>query len=184
MLIRLLLFILLPILANAQSDAGNILILKKGNKNVSKYFKGSPIAFYTREGMPVSGTIDRITTDSIFMYQYYIRRIQRMDGGVVFDTSGRYSLNFSLDNIGSFPIIKQKGRNIFTDGTLLMLGGSGYLFLNIFNTTRQGEPPFGKENLPTVLTASGAIIGGFILKQAWPKRHRVGKKYNLKVLVS
>jgi hypothetical protein len=166
----------------AQIGSNNVLLLKKGEKTVSKYFSGNGIAFSTKDGMPVNGIITRITRDSIFLINYNVRRIQRADGGVVFDTAGRYKLMFSLENIGSFPVYKQKGKNILTDGTLLMLAGAGYLVLNIFNTTRQGDPPFGEENLPTVLWASGAMASGFILKKVWPKKMVIGKKHSLKII--
>lgn len=184
MFTRLFLLLFIAVASNAQTGEGNMLFLKKKNKTIARYYKGSPIAFYTSENMPVSGVIDMITPDSLYLYQYNIRRIQRMDGGVVFDTAGKYSLNFSLKNIGSFPAGKQKGKNIITDGTLLMLAGGGYLILNIFNTTRQGDPPFGEENLPVVLMSAGAVITGYLLKQAWPKRFKLGKKYNLRVIAS
>jgi hypothetical protein len=158
------------------------MLLKKGDKTIAKYFAGNYMRFNTTEGMPAEGVIERITTDSIILINHNIRRLQRADGAVIFDTAGSYRLFFSLANIGSFPIIKQPGRNILTDGSLLMLAGAGYLVLNIFNTTRQGDPPFGEENLPNVLIASGMVAGGFILSKAWPKRHVIGKKYYLKVI--
>ncbi len=182
MICRLVLFLLLATQGFAQTGSNNILILKKGEKTVTKFFSAHNISFYTKDGMPVNGVIDRVTRDSIFLTNYNIMRLQRADGAVFFDTAGRYKLMFSLDNIGSFPIYKQKGKNILTDGTLLMLAGGAYLVLNIFNTTRQGDPPFGQENLPNVLWATGAVATGFLLKQMWPKKMVIGRKYSLKVI--
>ncbi|MCU0388600.1 MAG: hypothetical protein MUE71_08345 [Chitinophagaceae bacterium] len=140
--------------------------------------------FFTTEKMPVSGIVERISTDSIFLSQYNIRRIQTQNGGILYDTMGKFNLQFSIANIGSFPAGRQKGKNIITEGTLLLLAGSGYLVLNIFNTTRQGDPPFGEENLPNVLIGAGIAATGFILKKAWPKKLYIGKKYQLKVIES
>ncbi len=165
-----------------QTGQNNILILKKGDKTIQKFFSGTNINFTTNDGMPVNGIIKQITTDSIYLINYVVRKLQRADGGIIFDTAGRYNLMFSLQNIGSFPLGKQKGKNILTDGTLLMLAGAGYLVLNIFNTTRQGDPPFGEENLPNVLWASGAFATGFLLKKAWPKKMMIGHKYTIKII--
>jgi hypothetical protein len=166
----------------AQTGSSNFLLLKKGEKTIQKYFAGNGIRFSTTEGMPVEGMIEKITTDSIYLINHNVRRIQRADGAVIFDTAGRYRSSFSLANLGSFPAGKQQGKNILTDGTLLMIAGGGYLVLNIFNTTRQGDPPFGEENLPNVLIASGLVATGFLLKKAWPKKYTIGRKYYLKVI--
>jgi hypothetical protein len=182
MIFRLTLIIFLYAPAFAQTGANSVLLLKKGEKTISKYFSGNSIAFSTKDGMQVSGVISRITLDSIFLINYNIRRLQRADGGIIFDTASRYNLMFSLGNIGSFPVYKQKGKNILTDGSLLMLGGGAYLVLNIFNTTREGNPPFGEENLPNVLWATGAVATGFLIKKLWPKKMVIGHKYYIKIL--
>lgn len=182
MIFRITLFLLFASPGLAQSGKNNVLILKKGEQSVAKYFSGNSISFTTKDGMPVSGVIDHITLDSIYLVNYNIRRLQRADGGIIFDTAGRYKLMFNLNNIGSFPIQKQKGKNILTDGSLLMLGGGAYLVLNIFNTTREGNPPFGEENLPNLLWATGMVATGFLLKKLWPKKITIGPKYSLVVL--
>jgi len=180
----LLLILLSPLILRAQEGPCDILLLKKGNKPVQKYYAGSTIMFYTKEGQAISGNIDCIKNDSIFLSQQTIRRIPTAEGGIRFDTSNKYKLMFSLANIGSFPSGKQRGKNLLTDGSLLILGGAGYLVLNLVNTTRQGDPAFGEENLPKVLASAGAVVLGFILKHAWPSRVTIGKKYEIQVLKS
>jgi hypothetical protein len=182
MLLRPFLLFLLPLVGIGQNSNSGFLILKKGNKTLGRYYKGNPMFFYTKESMPVTGVVDKITPDSIYLFQYQIRRMQRADGAMVFDTTGRFPLAFSIANIGSFPAGQQKGKNLLTEGTLLMLAGGGYLVLNIFNTTRQGDPPFGEENLSNVLIAAGAVAAGFLLKKSWPSRWYIGKKYKLQVM--
>jgi hypothetical protein len=184
MIFRLFLLVLICQQSFAQTGSSNFLLLKKGEKTIQKYFAGNGIRFFTTEGMPVEGIIEKITADSIYLINQNVRRIQRADGAVIFDTTGKYSLLFSLSNIGSFPVGKQRGKNILTEGTLLMIAGGGYLVLNIFNTTREGDPPFGEENLSNVLIASGLMATGFLLKKAWPKKYYIGKKYHLKVIES
>ena len=184
MILRLFFFVIISQVTIAQTSSNNFLLLKKREKTISKYFTGSTIRFFTIEGMPVEGIIERVTSDSIFLINHNIRRMQRADGAVIFDTAGSYKLLFSIGNIGSFPVGKQKGKNIITDGTLMKIAGGGYLVLNIFNTTRQGDPPFGEDNLPNVLIASGMVVTGYLLGKAWPKRFNIGKKYQIKVIES
>jgi hypothetical protein len=178
------LWLLLPFFSNAQEQSCDILLLKKGNKTVAKYFSGNYIAFYTTDGMPVNGTITCIKNDSIFLIQFQVQHIQTPLGGIRLDTSGRYRLQFSLANIGSFPAGRQRGKNLITDGRLFMVAGAGYLAVNLINTTRQGQPPFGSENLPRVLASSAAVLTGFLLSKSWPNRWTIGRRYSLKVLKS
>ena len=65
-----------------------------------------------------------------------------------------------------------------------MVGGGGYLVLNMVNTLREGDPPFGEENLPRVLGGAIAFTTGFLLHQLHKTKteYRLGKKYNLKYL--
>jgi hypothetical protein len=182
MVIRILLLFFFPLAAQSQLGKSGFLVLKKGNKTVGRYYTGNTMQFYTTESMPVSGVVDRITADSIYLYQYQIRRMQRADGAVIFDTTGRFPLSFSIANIGSFPAGRQKGKNLLTNGTLLMIGGAGYLVVNMVNTVREGDPPFGEDNLSNVLIATGAVATGFLLKKSWPSRWYIGKKYKLQVM--
>ncbi len=174
--------VFIPFFLSAQTEGSDILILKKRNKTIVKYFSGQPIFFYTTEGMPVNAQIAEIRNDSLFLINYQLQRIQRADGGVFIDTTGKFKMQFSVKNIGSFPPFKVRGRNLLTDGTLFIFGGGGYLGLNLFNTIRDGDPPFGKENLPNVLTATGITAAGFLLKNIWPKRWYLGDKFRVQVL--
>ncbi len=173
-----------PLAVSSQPASNNILLVKKGIKTVGKYFTGSHIAFTTTDGMPIMGQIERLENDSIFLVQYQIRRIQRPDGAVLFDTTGKFRLMFSIANIGSFPVGRQRGKNIVTNGTLLTLGGTGYLALNLVNTVRDGDAPLGKDNRTNVLGALGAVGTGILLGKAWPKKFFINNKYRIKILYS
>jgi len=182
MILRFVFLVLLSKGSWGQSGSNNILLLKKGNKTLTKFMTGSAIRFSTTEGMPVEGRIERITPDSIFLINYTIRRLQRTDGGIIFDTAGRYRLMFSLTNIGALPAGKQKGENILTNGALLRIAGAGYLVLNIINTTRQGDPPFGQENISEILIGAGMVASGYLLGKLWRKRYPIGRKFYFKVI--
>jgi hypothetical protein len=174
--------VLIPLLGVAQTKGSDILILKKRTKTVAKYFSGQSITFYTTEGMPVTGQIEHIGNDSMYLINYRLQRIQRADGGVFIDTAGKFKMEFSIENIGSFPAFRIRGKNLITDGSLFMLGGVGFLGLNLFNVIRDGDPPFGKDNLPNILTAAGITAGGLLLKNSWPKRWLLGNKFTLQIL--
>jgi hypothetical protein len=89
---------------------------------------------------------------------------------------------FSVANIGYFPYKGRQPQAFW--GRLLMLGGGGFLLVNLVNTLRENEPPFGKDNLPRVLGALGAAAAGFGLTKLEKTYLKVGGKYKLKYLVN
>ena len=175
----LLLFLFFPLTISAQQS--DILLLQKHNRTIRQFFAGTTITFITTDGMGVSAFIDRIQNDSLYLLQYDIRMVPNYFGTYAPDTVAVYNLNFSLKNIGSFPANPRKFAFI-TNGTLFMIGGSAYLLLNMVNTIKEGEPPFGKDNLPNLIGGVSAVALGFILNKTQVTEYKLGKKYKLKYL--
>lgn len=175
----LLLLILLSTAAQAQNS--DILLLRKGNRTIRSFFKGSQIEFYTQEKTFVSAVVDSIKRDSLFLLYYDAQMVPTAFGGMVLDTLGVYTMNFSLKNIYSFPA-RQRGFPLVTNGTLFMVGGAAYLALNIVNTLREKDPIFGQDNLPRVLGGAGAVALGWLLQNSHSTENKIGRKYKLKYL--
>lgn len=174
------LILLSPALKAQQSD---ILLLQKHNRTIRQFFVGNNIDFYTTEHMGVSAVIDSIKRDSLFLSQHDIRMMPTAIGTFAADTLAVYQLRFSIKNIYSFPATPRKF-SFLTNGTLLMIGGGGYLLLNIINTIREGDPVFGEDNLPSVIGGTAAFAAGFLLNRlhASKAEYKLGKKYKLKYL--
>jgi hypothetical protein len=178
-MMRYLLILLFPIsLAGQQSD---ILLLQKNHRSIRQFFPGTTITFFTTEHMGVSAVIDYISRDSLFLLQYDVKMVPNIFGTLSPDTLAVYKLQFSLKNIYSFPADPRKFAFV-TNGNLFMLGGSAYLVLNLVNTLREGDPPFGKDNLPNIIGGVTAFAFGFLLHKTQVTEYRLGKKYSLKYL--
>ena len=162
------------------AQKSDILLLQKHNRTIVSYFAGTYIQFLTTDRLPVNGYIDSLKRDSIFMTQFTIRQISTAIGATYTDTSGRYSLAFSIANIGYFPF---KGRQpqVFW-GKVLLLGGAGYTLVNTVNTLREGDALLGKNNLPRFLGGISAAVIGFLLIKTKKEDIAVGGKYQLKYL--
>jgi hypothetical protein len=167
--------------AHAQVPSG-ILLLKKGHRTIARFHQHQFISFSTTEGMPVSAQIERIANDSLFLIQYQVQRVQRADGATYMDTTGKFRLQFSRANIGSFAPMRQRGKNLLTDGTLLMVGGGIYLGLNGVNTLRDGDPLLGKDNRPNMIGALATVGTGLLLKNLWRKRWVIGNTFRLQII--
>jgi hypothetical protein len=179
MKLLLLLLLLVPGILHAQPS--DILLLQKKQRTIRQFFAGSQIDFYTTEHMGVSAVVDYIKRDSLFLLQYDIKMMPNIFGTFAPDTLAVYKIQFSLKNIYSFPA-KPKRFAFLTNGTLLMIGGSAYLAVNIINTLREHDPPFGKDNLPNIIGGVAAFAAGFLLHNAQTTEYKLGKKYQLKYL--
>jgi hypothetical protein len=160
---------------------GTALLLKKKGKTIQRYYPGRPFSFYTTDNLPVQGQLERIERDSLFMTYYQIVQVPTAFGTMRLDTAGRYSLAYSLKNVGSLPRTKSRG-GLRLLGGAMVLGGLGYTAVNIFNTTREGDPPFGQDNIDNVLIGLGVAGAGFLLSRSGPDRYVLGTKYQLQLV--
>jgi hypothetical protein len=181
-MLKSLLFLLLFCTIGGYAQTSDILLLRKGNRTVRSFFKGSQIEFFTQEKTFVHGVVDSIKRDSLFLLYYDARMVPTALGGMVYDTLGVYNMNFSLQDIYSFPARQKGGFPLLTQGTLFLVGGTAYLALNVVNTIREKEPVFGKDNLPRVIGGVSAVVLGTLLQKTRKTENKVGKKYTLKYL--
>lgn len=179
LMIRFILLLLLPVSLFAQQS--DILLLQKNHRTIRRFFPGSTIDFYTTEHTGVSAVVDHIKNDSLFLLQYQTRMTPNYFGGFTPDTVAVYRVQYSIYNIYSFPV-KPKAFGFITNGSLFMLGGGAYLFLNVVNTLRDHDPPFGKDNQPNIVGGAATFITGLLLNKTRRKEYRPGKKYKLKLL--
>ena len=178
---RLLLLLIFPLATYSQP--GDILLLQKNHKTVRTWFTGSNIDFFTEDHTPVSGNIDSIRNDTLYLAQYEVRFHTNAYGTTVRDTIFKYALVFKLSDIYSVPA-KRKRSNVLGTGLLFTVAGLGYLTLNIINTIAEDEAVFGEDNIPRLVLGSSLVVAGMIQRMIHHKReeYRIGKKYRFKTL--
>ncbi|TAD85258.1 MAG: hypothetical protein EAY75_11640 [Bacteroidetes bacterium] len=168
--------------AFAKAQKSDVLLLQKNQRTIASYFAGTNISFFTTDRLPVSARVDSIRRDSIFLTQYNLQRFMTAQGGQMIDTVGKFNLRFSVANIGYFPYKGRQPQGFW--GRALGLGGGGFLLVNLVNTLRENDAFFGKENLPRVLGAVGAVALGIGLAATEKEKVKLGGKYRLKYLVN
>ncbi len=166
--------LLLPALCQSQATA---LLLKKNNKTVQRYYPGRTISFFTTDKMPVNGRLDSLVRDSLFLTYFQLVRVPTPWGTFRMDTAGRYPIAFSLANVGSLP----RKRNRWFEG-VLMTGGIGYTALNMVNTVREKDPPFGKDNIANIIGGLGTAAAGYGIAKLKKSNYILGKTYRLSVV--
>jgi hypothetical protein len=159
----------------AQVSTSDIVVLRnrKGH-TVKSYFSGMPIDFGDRGGREVSGIVKKIDNDTIFIQQYDIRRLYNQWGTSVADTVTTYLLKYHHNEVTW--VRKPKARFEFVrDGTIFIIGGTGYLLLHVINAAYLKEPVVGS----TVAIAGGIAIGGLVMKKLRKNKYPIGKKYQM-----
>lgn len=173
-IIRLTFIVLLFISFGAFAQQSDFISLQKKGRTIKSFFKGSAFEFVHINGSGISGYIDRIYKDTIFMYAYDIRMTPNPWGTRFADTVGKISLRYALNEIAAIPK-PGKGFEFIRNGTLFMIGGGGYAFLHTFNGLIQK-----KKIYPSTLAISGGVaLVGFTMRKLRSYYYVIGKKYNI-----
>jgi hypothetical protein len=159
----------------AQVSPSDMVVLRnKKGRTVKSYFSGMPIDFGDRGGREVSGIVKKIDNDTIFIQQYDIRRLYNQWGTSVADTVTSYLLKYHHNEVSW--VRKPKASFEFVrDGTIFIIGGTGYLLLHVINAAYLNEPVVGS----TVAIAAGIAVGGIVMKKLRKNKYPIGKKYQM-----
>jgi hypothetical protein len=166
----------------AGAQKSDVLLLQKKGRTIASYFPGTNLSCLTTDRVPVAGRIDSLKRDSVFLTHFDVRRITTPMGAQLADTVGKFSLSFSVANLGYFPYQGRQPQGFW--GRLLLLGGAGFLLVNTVNTLREKDALFGKDNLPRVLGALGGMGLGVALTATEKDLVKLGGKYRLKYLIN
>lgn len=181
----LMLLLVVPAPADAQSapPPSDFFQLKKRNRTVKNYFKGSYIRFWFDNGQWVEGTIVKIARDSLWLNEQRIQLVPQGFGTVIDTvTYGAYKLHYK--DIYAIPREKE-GFSYIKDGTLVQIGSAGYILLNIINGLGKDSPPlFGSENGPKLAIATGVFLLGTLWHHLHRSELRIGKKYRIEYIHS
>ncbi len=154
-------------------------VRRKNGRTIKTFYAGSTINFITRSGIPVSGTIQTMRNDTLFISTYATRIALTRLGVTVVDTFAWRVEKVHYKQIGRIEIFT-KHRGIYGRiGTLLAIGGGGYIFLNVFNGLTQGGSITDKENMQRLKTAATVAAVGTLLRVLYKnntlsrRRHRI-----------
>lgn len=147
------LWLLLLFSQGAFSQSADYILLKKKNRVVQTFFKGSHIEFVTTRGAYRDAQIRDIRNDSIFLQEYLIKRVPTTLGFFIIDTAGSFSYKYHYKEIGSFGKTNKKfnvlnsGSSLFSGGLLITLASGVSYIAN-------------KKKFSPGLAAAGVGLGG------------------------
>ncbi|MEP7145049.1 MAG: hypothetical protein ABI707_19340 [Ferruginibacter sp.] len=170
--ILLILFVLIGYQSPGQSS--DVLLLKKHNKTVKRYFAGTDIDITTTTGAYINGSITKIKNDSLFLEVFVIRQTPTNLGVYVLDTVTTYYYKYHYNQIkaigktGKGFDLSASAASLMGGGALLMVA-SGVVFLADRN---KFSPP--------LLIAAASLAGiGYLMAKTGGKGMMIGKKYSL-----
>jgi len=169
------------------------LLLKKRNKNLVSYFKGSRIVLQEKNGGWIEGVISKLTPDSIYLTQEVLRY-----NGAVTDTLRYYHTGIAIkdivavptknelvnhDSYGNIQIILGHEKFVWIrNGFVFRVMGAGYTGLNIANHLIDKDPPFKAGNAGRLAAGTGLLLFGEILKRCFYPHWRIKKKYHFQYI--
>lgn len=174
-------------LASAQQD---MLIFKKRNKVISRYWPGTTIAFQLENKQWQKGEITKIQNDSFYIRPLVVR----------FGPMGTDSIHYQVEGYAFTDIYAMPNAGILIDyvnghfqisgaggfvhfywiqsGALFRIGAAAYAGLNVVNGLIDHTLSISNNGMP-LLKAAGVFIVGILLHANYKPYLRIGKKYRV-----
>ena len=171
----------------------DILIFKKKNKEIYRYWKGSTIAFQLGNKQWQKGEITKIQNDSIYIRPMVLRySLMRTDtfhysvkGFALADVFAMPNKGILIDYIdGRFQISRSGGHVHFywiKSGWIFRVGAAAYAGLHVANALIQNSFSFS-ESKTELLAAAAVFLVGVLLHMNYKPCLRIGSKYHLEIL--
>ena len=176
--------LLLITIAGASAQQSDFLVVKKhNNKTLRTYYEGSFLSAETYEGFQINGFIVAIRNDSILIRQYQTQLVGTQMGSKI-DTLV-YTFGFYYGQIKKFNLKadditgRKKGFAVLSLPNLMIIGGIGFITLELVNTAYRHESLTENNKLASLGIAAGVAAAGFIWKYIAKSRNKVGGKYKM-----
>lgn len=179
------LFLLLVILTTVSAESfaqvsDFIKVVKRNNRTLKTYFPGSTISLQTVYGNNIFGTVQAIRNDSVYVKEYDIRSVPNRWGVASVDTLGTYVVGVHYKDIDLVVMKKGGSFGFIKNGSLMTIGGLGYVTLNLLNGKYLKESISNTKNMKTLGIALGVAGAGLLLNRLQRHNNRNGKKYRVK----
>lgn len=176
--------ILLFVLDSTAQQSDFIVIKKRNNRTLKTYATGSTIVALTHDNFNINGVIFDIRNDSIFIQQQQTQ-LMATEFGSKLDTLF-FSYGVPYFKIKSFyynrtmtASMRKKGFVQVAVPKIMMIGGVGFIILELVNTAYRKEKLNSGNRLPVLGIAAGVAIGGFLIEYLQRQAEKAGGKYKV-----
>jgi hypothetical protein len=170
---------LMLFLTSAGQSADYISVKNKKGRTIRNYFKGTDILLQTKQGDYLQGPIKSIRNDSVTVTVYDIRVYPTIWGTRIKDTVAVYNISNHYQQIRRIFLSPHQSFFRRNTGSLLMIGGAGYLALNVFNGSIFSLPVTDEKNTRKIGISAGDFAMGFLFNKLFrwdgftTKKHRI-----------
>ena len=160
-----------------------IVLKKANNRTVKSYFQGSYIAASTYTGFQLNGIIKEIRNDSVFVEQQEVYQVGTPYGVPRLDTVV-HTIRLHYTEINQFYFSQggSKKKKGFTEVTLpriMIIGGVGFIVLELVNSINRGESISEHNKIPSLAIAAGIAAAGLLWQQVQKQKTKAGGKFTV-----
>ncbi len=154
-------------------------VRKQNGQVVKNFYAGSDILLQLNDGSYLKGPLKTLINDSVYVTVYDIRWYPTPWGTYAKDTLTTTIVGIKTSDISRIHLSRRRSFFQRISGPLLMIGGAGYLVLNVLNGALFDLPITDGQNLRRIGTAAGAFGTGFLLSKLFAadgfskKKHRI-----------
>ncbi|MGB3007300.1 MAG: hypothetical protein WBC06_12370 [Chitinophagaceae bacterium] len=156
-----------------------ISIKKRNGVTIKSFYAGSSIVLETKSRMFIQGIIKKIVNDSLFVLWHDIRTVPTRFGVTMQDTVAAYVNKVHYDDIAWISINRKKAGFISLLKKMIVVGSSGYIILKTFNSVRDGQPLFEKNNLTEYGIALGVLGTTLLVSKLFDNSSSNRKEYKI-----
>ncbi|RYZ60662.1 MAG: hypothetical protein EOO14_06985 [Chitinophagaceae bacterium] len=154
--------------------------VRKANGRVLKnVYAGSNVLLQLTDGSYLQGPVKAVRNDSLFVILYDIRYYPTNFGTYVRDTITTSVIGARFQDIKRIHLQQRKGFLKRVSGPLLMIGGGGYIALNVLNGGFYNDSVTSPGNLRKIGTAAGVFGLGFLLHKLFASDGFSKPKHNI-----
>jgi hypothetical protein len=180
----LLIILLLSFAQVSFSQTSDFIVLKKrNNRTLKTYYPGAFISAVTHNDFEINGYIKFIRNDSI-IFQQQETRLVPTELGSTLDTFN-YTIGVDFREIKKFNYTSQytwgrkKGFSQITLPRLMMIGGTGFVLLELINTGYRNDSLNDSKKLLSIGIGATVAVAGYIINRLKNQNDKAGKKYKV-----
>ena len=170
----------------------DVVIFKKRNKEIGRYWKGATISFRLKNKQWQKGEITKIQNDSFFIRPMVVRYSimgtdtfhYKMMGFALTDVFAMPKKGILVDYINGRFQISTSGGHVhwywIKSGWIFRVGAAGYAGLNIANGLLENNFSF-PESKTQLAAAAAVFLGGVLLHKTYKPYLQLGRKYSLEI---
>lgn len=144
-----------------------ISVRKQNGQAIKNFYAGSDILLQLSDGSYLRGPVHAIRNDSVYVTFYDVRYYPTPWGSYVRDTVSTTNIGLRFNEISRIHLSRRRTFWQRSTGPLLMLGGGGYLVVNLLNGAFYDHSNTNKSNLRRIGIGAGAAGLGYLLHRVF-----------------